>query len=41
LEVSFAEPSDFNRDFPSLLGVDVLGDFRFTYHLGQNLVSLE
>ena len=39
--LNFATPSEFSDSQPSLLGRDVLGSFRLTYHLAVNLVSLE
>jgi hypothetical protein len=40
-ELAFAEPTDYNLSYPSLLGIDVIGLYKLTYHLAENLVSLE
>lgn len=41
IQMSFAPATNYNQDFPSLLGMDVIRHYKFTYHLADNLVSLE
>jgi hypothetical protein len=38
--LNFASP-DTDADYPSLLGRDLIGLYKLTYHLAENLVSLE
>jgi hypothetical protein len=41
MTIGIAEPSRTNQDLPSLLGLDVLRFYRFTYQPGIGLVSLQ
>jgi hypothetical protein len=40
-DVSFALPTSYNVGYPSLLGTDVIRLYKLTYHLAENLVTLE
>jgi hypothetical protein len=38
--INVAAPAP-DADYPSLLGIDIIGLYKLTYHLAENLVSLE